>query len=180
MVHLCNVATFLHGAPGSPYYSQLSKKLEEMRVIFEPGDMPEWRNLMYNLQKCGMGVVIVEESTKHEHWLLSEDEIKAAILKVMPYFSVSSQWVAVYRVLVDFCGYPEELSAFCKKIARMMFGSQLRFAIDYQSLQKPLAANGILQKSYNQWQEYVPQKGDRFFARQKMIAEKLLKALGIL
>ena len=60
-----------------------------------------------------------------------------------------------------------------------MRGTEVYFTIDYQSVQKPLAANRILQKPYIQWKVFCAKKGDRVFSRQKMIAERLLKALGI-
>ena len=97
----------------------------------------------------------------------------------MPFFSVRSQWVAVYRILVDYYGFPKEVAAFCSRISKMMRGTEVYFTIDYQSVQKPLAANGILQKPYIQWKVFSAKKGDRVFSRQKMIAERLLKALGI-
>ena len=96
-----------------------------------------------------------------------------------PFFSVKSQWVAIYRILVDYYGFPEEVAAFCSRISKMMRGTEAYFTIDYQSVQKPVAANGILQKPYIQWKVFSAKKGDRVFSRQKMIAERLLKALGI-
>ena len=148
-----------------------------MRVILEQGDKPEVRSLIYSLQKCGLEFVIVEDHSKQEYWLLSDDEIKAAILELMPFFSVKTQWVAVYRILVDFCGFPAEVAAFCKRINKLIRGTKLCFPIDYQSIQKPLATKSILQKSYRHWKVYCAKKGDRFFARQMMAAERLLKAL---
>lgn len=148
-----------------------------MRVILEPGDKPEVRSLIESLQRCGLDFVIVNDVQQQEHLLPSDDEVRDAILCVMPHFSVGSQWVAVYRVLVDFCGFPAELTAFCSRITQLMRGTGVHFPIDYQSLQKPLAANAILQKCYRQWQVYVAKKGDRFFRRQMMIAERFLAAL---
>ena len=150
-----------------------------MRVILEQGDKPEVKSLVYSLQKCGLDFVIVNDITKEERRLLSDDEIKEAILSVIPYFSVKSQWVAVYRVLVDYYGFPDEITAFCERICQSMRGTHITFTIDYQCIQKPLAANGILQKPYSQWKVYCAKKGDRVFTRQKMIAERLLKALRI-
>ncbi len=141
-----------------------------MRVILEKGDKPEVKELVRQLQKLVPGIVIIEDETQQEHWLLSDDEIREAILSVMPFFSVKSQWVAIYRILVDYYGFPEEVAAFCSRISKM---------IDYQSVQKPLAANRILQKPYIQWKVFCAKKGDRVFSRQKMIAERLLKALGM-
>lgn len=61
MVHFRNVATFLREAPGSPYYSQLSKKLESMRVILEPADKAEVRALAKSLEGLGLATVIEDE-----------------------------------------------------------------------------------------------------------------------
>ena len=63
----------------------------------EKGDKPEVKELVRQLQKLVPGIVIVEEETRQEHWLLSDDEMREAILSVMPFFSVKSQWVAIYR-----------------------------------------------------------------------------------
>lgn len=148
-----------------------------MRVIIEQGDKPEVKSLIYSLQKCGLEFIIVEDHSKQELWLLSDDEIKAAILEVTSSFSVKTQWVAVYRILVDYCGFPTEVAAFCERINKLMRGTKLCFSIDYQSVQKPLAAKSILRKPYSQWKVYYSKNGDRFFARQRMTAERLLKAL---
>ena len=78
-----------------------------MRVILEQGDKPEVKELVRQLQKLVPGIVIIEDKTQQEHRLLSDDEIREAILSVMPFFSVRSQWVAVYRILVDYYGFPE-------------------------------------------------------------------------
>jgi hypothetical protein len=103
-----------------------------MRVILEKGDKPEVKELVRQLQKLVPGIVIIEDETLQEHWLLSDDEIKEAILSVMPFFSVRSQWVAVYRILVDYYGFPEEVAAFCSRISKLMRGAEIYFTIDYQ------------------------------------------------
>ena len=136
-----------------------------MRVILEQGDKPEVKELVRQLQKLVPGIVIIEDKTQQEHRLLSDDEIREAILSVMPFFSVRSQWVAVYRILVDYYGFPEEVTAFCNRISKLMRGTEVSFTIDYQSVQKPLAANGILQKPYSQWQVFCAKKGDRVFSQ---------------
>ncbi len=66
-----------------------------MRVILEQGDKPEFKSLIYCLQKCGLGFVIVEEETKQVHRLLSDNEFRAAICQVLPFFTVGTQWVAI-------------------------------------------------------------------------------------
>lgn len=148
-----------------------------MRVILEQGDKPEFKNLIYCLQKCGLGFVIVEEETKQVHRLLSDNEFRAAICQVLPFFTVGTQWVAVYRILVDFYGFPKAYDAFCAKIKKLMKGVNLTFPCDYQAIQKPLASHAVLPKHYGQWKEYVPKKDDKVFPRQMKIANMLFELL---
>ena len=150
-----------------------------MIVVLEEGDAPETRNLVYSLLKCGIDFAIVEETTETYKKQFSDNQIKEAIISVMPYFSVKSQWVAIYRILVDFMDYPSEITAFFKRINHIMHGTHISFAPDYQAIQKPLAASSILQKHYRHWLAFEPVKGDRIFERQRMIAEKFMHALGI-
>jgi hypothetical protein len=157
--------------------THISQNLEAMRVIFEPGDKSEQRNLIMNLQKCGVEFVIIDETSKKVHRKLSDSEYREAIRQVSCSLTVGSQWVAVYRILVDFYGYPSDMAAFCSKIEVLMKGVILSFPCDYQSIQKPLASCAILQKHYSKWQEYIAKKGDRVFPRQKMVADKLLELL---
>ena len=149
-----------------------------MRVIFEPGDKPEQRELIMSLQKCGLEFVIIDETSKKVHRKLSDNEYREAIRMVVMSFTVSTQWVAVYRVLVDYYGFPSEMSAFCNRIEKLMKGMSLSYPCDYQSIQKPLASKAILQKHYSKWQEYLAKKGDKVFPRQKKIADRLLELLG--
>ena len=51
----------------------------------------------------------------------SEEEIARGIEALMPLFTVKSQWVAIYRVLVDFYGWPGELTAFCQRAEQLPF-----------------------------------------------------------
>ena len=148
-----------------------------MRVILESGDKPEMKAVIYSLQKCGLDFVIVEEDTKHVHRLLSDNELRIAICRVLAGFTVGTQWVAVYRILVDFYNFPEAYDAFCTKIEKLMKGVNPTFPCDYQTIQKPLSSHAILQKHYNQWKEYNAKKEDRFFPRQKKIADMLFELL---
>ena len=148
-----------------------------MRVILEPGDKAEMRAVVYSLQKCGLDFVIVEEETKQVFRILSDDEIRAAICKVVLSFTVGTQWVAVYRILVDFYGFPKAYDLFCAKIEKIMKGVNLTVPCDYQAIQKPMASHAFLRKHYNQWKEYVINKNDRVFPRQKKIADMLFETL---
>ena len=148
-----------------------------MRVIFEKGDKPEVKEMVCQLQKLVPGMVIIEDESQQEHWLLSDDEIRTAIRKVLSSFTVGTQWVAVYRILVDFYGFPVAYDAFCAKIEKLMKGVNLTFPCDYQAIQKPLASYAILQKHYDQWKVFVAKKDNRIFPRQKKIADMLFELL---
>ena len=148
-----------------------------MRVIFEKGDKPEVKELVRQLQKLVPGMVIIEDESQQEHWLLSDDEIRTAIRKVLSSFTVGTQWVAVYRILVDFYGFPVAYDVFCAKIEKLMKGVNLTFPCDYQAIQKPLASYAILQKHYDQWKVFVAKKDNRIFPRQKKIADMLFELL---
>lgn len=148
-----------------------------MRVIFEQGDKPEVRILIYSLLKCGLNFTIVEDETQLVHRLPSDDEFRSAIRQMLPSFTVGTQWVAVYRILVDCYGFPKAYDAFCDKIGKLMKDVKLPFPCNYQCIQKPLAQYAILQKPYSDWEVYAVKNGERFFARQKMIADKLFEVL---
>lgn len=135
--------------------------------------------VFYSLQQCMRNIVIEDKRMEQTQRKLSDTVVKEAIVLVMPYFSVKSQWVAIYRILVDYLDYPSEIAAFFKRITHIMHGTHTSFAPDYQAIQKPLAASSILQKHYRYWLTFKPVKGDRIFGRQKMIAEEFMRALGI-
>lgn len=145
------------------------------RILFETEceDIIE----MINVQvKYGRAKIIVVDGSDDIPYRRHE-EISDAILKVMPYFKVNSQWVAIYRVLVDFYGFPKAYDAFCKQMKKMMPKNLFDYSCVYQAIQKGILSKKILREHYYQWQTYQPAKGDVVFPRQKMIADKLLEIL---
>ena len=109
----------------------------------------------------------------------SDDEVAKAVIDVVPCFGVRTQWTAVYRVLVDFCGWEKDIAKFTKRMNTLLKEVRMTYRCTYQSIQKPLSTNSILRKSYKEWKSYNAFKGDRVFPRQMFIAEKLLKLLSI-
>ena len=109
----------------------------------------------------------------------SNEEVAAAVAEVTRLFGVGAQWTAVYRVLVDFCGWDSDVAAFCRRMNLIIKDVVLEYGCNYQAIQKPLAANSILRKDFKAWKKYHAPKGDRVFPRQLFIAEKLLKLLSI-
>lgn len=106
---------------------------------------------------------------------VTDEQIIEAIKAVMVFFSVGTQWVAIYRILVDFCKYPEEYTDFCEKIDTLKLPNDLSFPCSYQAIQKPMG--GIYARPYSEWINYHPAKDDVVFKRQKKVADKLYQFL---
>ena len=109
----------------------------------------------------------------------SDDEVAKAVIEVVAVFGVCTQWTAVYRVLVDYCGWNSDIAKFSKRMNKLLKDVRLSHKCTYQSIQKPLAQNSILRKNFLEWKEYRVPAGDRVFSRQMTIAEKLMKRLSI-
>jgi len=107
----------------------------------------------------------------------SDDEVATAVIEVVGGFGVCTQWTAVYRVLVDFCGWDSDIAKFSKRMNRLLKNVRMGHKCTYQSIQKPLAQNSILRKNFQEWKQYRVPIGDRVFTRQMIIAKKLLKLL---
>ena len=107
----------------------------------------------------------------------SDDEVATAVIEVVGGFGVCTQWTAVYRVLVDFCGWDSDIAKFSKRMNRLLKNVRMCHKCTYQSIQKPLAQNSILRKNFQEWKQYRVPIGDRVFTRQMIIAKKLLKLL---
>lgn len=89
----------------------------------------------------------------------SNEEVAAAVAEVTRLFGVGAQWTAVYRVLVDFCGWDSDVAAFCRRMNLIIKGVVLEYGCNYQAIQKPLAANSILRKDFKAWKKYrVPKR----------------------
>lgn len=148
-----------------------------MIILLEKGDSEQRIKMAEALLENGIVNSIKAAEGELGYAMKSNEEIAQAIKSVMAYFSVKAQWVAIYRVLVDYYGFPKELTSFCQRIKLIMKGVSCKYPCDYQAIQKPLASSGILRKHYCKWQEYTAEKGDIIFPRQKMIADKLLGLL---
>ena len=102
---------------------------------------------------------------------LSDEQVVAALMEMMPLTSFDNQWVALYRILVDFCNFPSEIQAFCDRIDDCLSGRRLSRPCRYQNIQKYLT--GVLSKPYKQWLTYEGHE-DTGVKRQKRVAEKFL------
>lgn len=150
-----------------------------MKIVLEKGDSKEQIMMAEALLANNMVSAIEKQTYSCQKVQKSDDEVAKAVIAVVGLFGVGSQWTAVYRVLVDFCGWESDIAAFCHRIDNLLNNVALQYPCNYQAIQKPLAANRILRKNFQEWKKFRVPEGDRVFTRQLYIAEKLLELLSI-
>ena len=150
-----------------------------MKIIIEKGDTEQQVMMAEAMLANGVARAVERAEVKVDVVTKSNEEVAKAVCDVARLFGVGAQWTAVYRVLVDFCGWDDDVAAFCRRMNLIISGVRLEYGCNYQAIQKPLAANAILRKDFSQWLRYRAPTGDRVFSRQMFIAERLLKLLSI-
>ena len=150
-----------------------------MKILLEKGDTEQKIQLAEALLANGLVSAIETVTYSCQKVQKSDDEVATAVIEVVGGFGVCTQWTAVYRVLVDFCGWDSDIAKFSKRMNRLLKNVRMGHKCTYQSIQKPLAQNSILRKNFQEWKQYRVPIGDRVFTRQMIIAKKLLKRLSI-
>ena len=150
-----------------------------MKILLEKGDSEEKVKMAEALLANGLVSAIERVTYRCAKVQKSDDEVAKAVIVVVGLFGVCTQWTAVYRVLVDFCGWESDIAKFCLRMNGLLKDVRVSPPCTYQSIQKPLSSSSILRKHFLEWRKYRAPKGDRVFARQMFIAEKLLKLLSI-
>ena len=150
-----------------------------MKIILEKGDSEEKVKMAEALLANGLVCAIERVAYQCVKVQKSDDEVAKAVLGVVGYFGVSTQWTAVYRVLVDFCGWEKDIAKFSLRMNTLLKDMHLKHPCTYQAIQKPLSSNSVLRKNYKEWQVYDASRNNRVFPRQMFIAEKLLNLLSI-
>lgn len=150
-----------------------------MKILLEKGDT-EAQIKMAEAMLANKIVSAVERiEYQSQKVQKSDDEVAKAVIEVAGLFGVSTQWTAVYRALVDYCGWDDDIVKFHKRMNTLLKDVRLKHPCTYQSIQKPLAEHGILAKNFQRWKAYYAPSDDRFFKRQMFIAKKLLELLSI-
>ena len=150
-----------------------------MKIIIEKGDSEEQIKMAEALLANKLVSAIETVTYKCQKVYKSDDEVAKAVIVVVGLFGVCTQWTAVYRVLVDFCGWESDIAKFSQRMNTLLKDVRLTHRCTYQSIQKPLSSSSILRKNYQEWKKYKAPQGDRVFQRQLFIAQKLLKLLSI-
>ena len=121
---------------------------------------------------------------RFQRGLLDDAEAKEVVAGLIKSGMIDGQYhfVAVYRVLSDFCNFPKEITSFCHKIIGYnleLKGERLEYKSLYQSVQKGINAHPVLPMNYKRWTEYQLKDGERAstFLRQKAVADSLVKIL---
>ena len=150
-----------------------------MKIIIEKGDSEEQVKMAEALLANKLVSAIETVTYKCQKVQKSDDEVAKAVIDVVGRFGVCTQWTAVYRVLVDFCGWESNIAKFSVRMNLLLKDVRLGHQCTYQAIQKPLSTNSILRKGFQEWKKYRVPQNDRVFQRQLYIAEKLLKLLSI-
>lgn len=151
-----------------------------MKILLEKGDSKEQIMMADALLASHIVRAIETNVVINQIVHKSDEEVAKAVVEVLKLFGVSTQWTAVYRILVDFCGWESDITKFTGRMNSLLCGNGwTKCRCVYQSIQKPLASCSILRKEYEEWKKYKIPKGDRVFKRQLYIAENLLKLLSI-
>ena len=150
-----------------------------MKIILEKGDSEGQIKMAEALLENKLVSAIETANYQSQKVYKSDDEVAKAVIEVAGLFGVSTQWTAVYRVLVDFCGWESDIAKFSQRMNTLLKDVRLTHRCTYQSIQKPLSSRSILRKNYQDGKRYKDPKGDRVFQRQMFIAENLLKLLSI-
>ena len=150
-----------------------------MKIILEKGDSEGQIKMAEALLANKLVNAIETVNHQSQKVYKSDDEVAKAVIAVVGLFGVCTQWTAVYRVLVDFCGWESDIAKFYHRMNSLLKDVRLRHQCTYQSIQKPLSSISILRKNFQEWKKYKAPQGDRVFQRQLFIAQKLLKLLSI-
>ena len=150
-----------------------------MKIILEKGDSEGQIKMAEALLANKMVSAIETVNYQSQKVYKSDDEVAKAVVEVVGLFGVCTQWTAVYRVLVDFCGWESDIVKFYNRMNPLLKDVRLKHQRTYQSIKKPLSSTSILRKNFQEWKKYKAPQGDRVFQRQLFIAQKLLKLLSI-
>ncbi len=110
-----------------------------------------------------------------EMGLADDEQIAAAIMETVPAMSGGHRdWAGIYRVLVDFCGWPQNYKAFEKRVKRLgLKGMPRDKAFHYQGLAQGISV--FWPKTYKEWMTCVDR--DSTFEHRREVATVFLQHL---
>ena len=87
-----------------------------MKILLEKGDTEKHILMAEALLANGLVSAIERVTSQCVKVQKSDDEVAKAVIEVARLFGVSTQWTAVYRVLVDYCGWDDDIVKFHKRM----------------------------------------------------------------
>ena len=116
--------------------------------------------------------------------VLDEEQIATALVQIQDELKGRTDYYSIYRILVDFCDWPEKMTDFCKRLTRLPIQVALtypfgeydegnpNFSSIYQAIQK--GENKSWPDNYQKWQSFT---GDPTFVHRMDVATKFLEIL---
>lgn len=114
---------------------------------------------------------------------LGDKQIAEAIVLIQHDFKSSRDYFSIYRILVDFCAWPETMTDFCEDFTRLPIHETLTYTIQYdEKNQSKSSLYQSIQKgkgdgwpdNYQKWKTFT---GDSTFEHRKDVATKFLDIL---
>ena len=149
----------------------------ENYVFFKTNDSQTIELLMVLVAQGRASIVDEKDGIQVQVCRKSDAGIVEAIKRVVKDFVAKAQWVAIYRVLVDYHDFPSGYKDFYERITEMMPHYASSHPCDEQAIQKGMLSSAILAKPYEKWKEYKPKKNERAFIRHKRTADRFLELL---
>ena len=100
-----------------------------------------------------------------------------AFKQMMVYFSVGSQWAAIYRVMSECYGKSENIAEFCRWVNDILGDEKMDYPCSYDTIRKILSSNNLLSEPYRRWFKHNDALNEKSFLRQRMIAQNLVNFL---
>ena len=101
-----------------------------MKIIIEKGDSEEKVKMAEALLANGLVSAIEHQTYSCQKVQKSDDEVAKAVIVAAGFFGVGSQWTAIYRVLVDFCGWDSDIAAFCHRMNTLLYPKSRNITIN--------------------------------------------------
>ena len=125
----------------------------------------------------------IESQYKLPKLSLDDDKIAKAVSQIQNELKDRTDYYSLFRILVDFCGWPRKQTDFCKKFTRLPIQEALLFPIVfdekhpsrspfYQSIQKGKGKDWP--ENYHDWLTYTE---DSTFDHRRNVATKFLEIL---
>lgn len=170
----------------------LSYLLEYAKQSHEYNDAwPIERALFRYYLGCNRGTLALRLSDEiHDHFMpaarnkrvgITDEQARDVLTALIEtgVIGIQAQFVGVYRVLVDFGGFPTEITSFCRRVIGLGLkfdGCALEYKSFYQSVQKGIQTHSVFAMPYKKWADYECKTDERAstFLRQKAVADKLI------